>query len=132
MERVLQWHLLKRWDLAFICSKDFRKIYFFLKLRNFYMVLLYRTQHAEKKKFKRNFLDILQTLTHSSRHKVYFYVSPANYCAKDSSSFWKKTSIVCLFLVYEKSWKICRSFEWCTVKITEKLKFSIESSSLYA
>lgn len=85
-----------------------------------------------KKKIKRNFLDILQTLTHSSRHKVYFYVSPANYCAKDSSFSWKKTGIVCLFLVYEKSRKICRSFEWGTVKIAEKLKFSIETSSLCA
>lgn len=74
----------------------------------------------------------MQTLIHSSRHKVYFYVSSANYCEKDSSCFWKKSSIVCLFLVYENSRKIWGSFEWRTVKITEKLKFSRESSSLCA
>lgn len=64
-----------------------QKDLFSLKLRNFYMVLLQRIQHAGKKKRgkKRNFLDILQTLTHSFRHKVYFYVSPANYRANDSN-----------------------------------------------
>lgn len=38
-----------------------------------------------KKRKKSNFLDIFQSLTHSFRHKVYFYVSPANYSVKDSN-----------------------------------------------
>lgn len=38
----------------------------------------------EKKGKKSNFLDIFQSLRHSFRHKVYFYVSPATYPAKDS------------------------------------------------
>lgn len=75
----------QRRDLAFICCKYFRKIYFLLNQDISTWFLCREHSMMEKKKKKKKFLGMFQTLTHSFRHKVYFYISPENYRAKDSN-----------------------------------------------